>query len=282
MMNDKKINILAEQISAAITASLAEVMKPVFNNLSNEIRSLQQSLEQRQKESMKLMADEFIKEMKKSSDILFDTVSRNAIEISREQAKSVDRLAGIVERINADVGVYSKLSEENTRLHESIRQMSNTFDLRINALTKVSENIAGIESSVNNNMIVEKELADKLSTCSGSVLNTVNESTQKLNDSAAEILSRIEECTTRLTDTTVKLKASYEGTKELITKSFDEYQGNVNKGIEDTFASFDSNMSAIVKTLSDAVQEISVLSMNIPKAIKGSVDELQKTLDAKL
>ena len=278
MMNEKKANILATQIAEGISAGLADVMKPVFDNLANEIRSLQENIEVKQKESIKIMADEFIKEMKNSSDKMFDKISKDTIEISKMQADSVDKLAGIVEKMESDIAAYKKLSEDNAKLCESIKEMCGSLDKRIDSLAKISDDIAKIDGNVSAHMQTEKELAGDIAACSKTVLNTINDSTQQLNESAANVLGKIEECSNKLDDASVKLKTSYESTKAIMIKSLGEYQITMKNDMGEAFESFDNNMAAVVKVLGDAVSEISEMTMNIPKALKGSIDELSQTL----
>jgi len=278
MMNEKKANILATQIAEGISAGLADVMKPVFDNLANEIRSLQENIEVKQKESIKIMADEFIKEMKNSSDKMFDKISKDTIEISKMQADSVDKLAGIVEKMKSDIATYKKLSEDNAKLCESIKEMCGSLDKRIDSLAKISDDIAKIDGNVSAHMQTEKELAGDIAACSKTVLNTINDSTQQLNESAANVLGKIEECSNKLDDASVKLKTSYESTKAIMIKSLGEYQITMKNDMGEAFESFDNNMAAVVKVLGDAVSEISEMTMNIPKALKGSIDELSQTL----
>ena len=278
MMNEKKANILATQIAEGISAGLADVMKPVFDNLANEIRSLQENIEVKQKDSIKIMADEFIKEMKNSSDKMFDKISKDTIEISKMQADSVDKLAGIVEKMESDIATYKKLSEDNAKLCESIKEMCGSLDKRIDSLAKISDDIAKIDGNVSAHMQTEKELAGDIAACSKTVLNTINDSTQQLNESAANVLGKIEECSNKLDDASVKLKTSYESTKAIMIKSLGEYQITMKNDMGEAFESFDNNMAAVVKVLGDAVSEISEMTMNIPKALKGSIDELSQTL----
>lgn len=278
MMNEKKANILATQIAEGISAGLADVMKPVFDNLANEIRSLQENIEVKQKESIKIMADEFINEMKNSSDKMFDKISKDTIEISKMQADSVDKLAGIVEKMESDIATYKKLSEDNAKLCESIKEMCGSLDKRIDSLAKISDDIAKIDGNVSAHMQTEKELAGDIAACSKTVLNTINDSTQQLNESAANVLGKIEECSNKLDDASVKLKTSYESTKAIMIKSLGEYQITMKNDMGEAFESFDNNMAAVVKVLGDAVSEISEMTMNIPKALKGSIDELSQTL----
>lgn len=278
MMNEKKANILATQIAEGISAGLADVMKPVFDNLANEIRSLQENIEVKQKDSIKIMADEFIKEMKNSSDKMFDKISKDTIEISKMQADSVDKLAGIVEKMESDIATYKKLSDDNAKLCESIKEMCGSLDKRIDSLAKISDDIAKIDGNVSAHMQTEKELAGDIAACSKKVLNTINDSTQQLNESAANVLGKIEECSNKLDDASVKLKTSYESTKAIMIKSLGEYQITMKNDMGEAFESFDNNMAAVVKVLGDAVSEISEMTMNIPKALKGSIDELSQTL----
>ena len=55
IMNNKKVDSMADRISGEISEGLAEVMRPVFENLAQEISKLVTGLEYRQKENMKII-----------------------------------------------------------------------------------------------------------------------------------------------------------------------------------------------------------------------------------
>lgn len=82
-MNHKKIDGMADKIAEEISNVLADVMKPVFENLTKEIHALAAGLEDRQKENMRSMADAFLQQMAKTADRMFESITADTADICR-------------------------------------------------------------------------------------------------------------------------------------------------------------------------------------------------------
>lgn len=287
-MNNKKVDSMADRISEEITAGLADVMKPVFENLAKEIHTVVTGLEDRQKENMKNMADAFLQEMAQASDRMFEGIVKETAGICRMQSKTVKELSGIVDKIIEDRAVIQKSSENNAAVAADMAKLAGMMGEQIDRLAKISGSVAVIDRNTADRMNAETALyanleqrsgewAKQLANCNEMVACTSEDVTGKINDSTVNAVQNIDRCSEKLEQITKDIQVSYDRMNKDMQAVMKEYRDTVSRDITDTFKAFDENMSHIVKTLGTVVTDIADAADKIPKALKGSIDALQQS-----
>ena len=288
-MNNKKVDSMAERISEEISDGLAEVMKPVFENLAQEISKLVTGLEDRQKENMKIMADAFLQEMAHASDRMFESVAKDAEGICRLQSDTVRELSAIVDKIAGDRAVIQKISEDNSKTAADMSRLINMMDSQIDKLAKISESVEVIDRDIAERIVAEAGLYSKLeqsnsnwarqlAECGEMVACTSDDAADKVNDSVENAIINLDKCTAKLDMMTKEIEGSYEKMHTDLHTMMNEYRETVSRDINDTFRAFDENMSEIVKALGTAVTDIADAADRIPRALKGSIDAIQQSV----
>ncbi|MCI8308185.1 MAG: hypothetical protein HFH14_09075 [Lachnospiraceae bacterium] len=288
-MNNKKIDSMADKISVEISDVLADVMRPVFENLTKEISTLVAGLEDRQKENMKSMADAFLQEMAKTSGSMFESITADTADICRLQSDTVRELSAIVDKMTDDRAVLQKISEDNTRTAAKLTEIVEKIDDRIDSLSNVSQGIEHLDNGVADRISAEMDLyaeleknsgnwAKQLAACNEMVAATSENAGSMVNESVGNAIANLDKCTEKLENISKGIESSYDDMYENMHAMMKEYRELVSKDMNDTFIAFDKNMSEIVKALGTAVADIADAADRIPKALKGSVDALQHSV----
>lgn len=289
IMNNKKVDSMADRISGEISDGLAEVMRPVFENLAQEISKLVTGLEYRQKENMKIMADAFLQEMAKASGRMFEGITKDTVDICRMQSDTVRELSVIVDKMTEDRAVVQKISEDNSKTAAEMSRLVNMMDEQIGKLAGISEGVEVIDRDIAERISAETGLyskleqsssnwAKQLAECGEMVACTSEDAADKVNGSVANAIDNLDKCSVKLEGITRQIESSYDKMHRDMHAMMDEYRETVSKDINDTFRTFDEGMSEIVRALGTAVTDIADAADRIPRAIKGSIDALQQSV----
>lgn len=273
-MNDKKMNAMADGVSKG----MAEVMKPVFDNMASELNSLMRELKNAQQTSMKEMADAFLSEMKNASGQVFEKVAEQSMGVAKLQAKTVSDLASMMQKMEEDKKTIETMYMESRKLLAEVAKMHEEQSANMAVLSEVSENVSALSKDASTRINKEIEIYKKLEFNHASWMSDCKTCTESLNESAKTVIGNLTECASTLDSVAKSVEDSLNSTCDSLQNSIDDYHARVDVDINNTFKMFDDNMSSIAGTLGKAATDIAETAERIPKAIKGSIDELQHSL----
>lgn len=314
-MNDKKINNMADQLSGGITEGITQAMKPVFESLSKEIHGVMISMETQQADSMKRMADAFLGEMKASSETMFSGMTEGVNTLCKTQKACTEEMKVLFQAISHESADMRASQIKNVEILKELKSYQTSCTSQISRLEGIQNNLLVIEDKLNNKVVEtdkvhtayiaeDRKLLAGMETLENKIIEYqeqhIKESQKILDDRQKDWINNYKGCDEALnkaSETAVKnmermsktleqySKLSDESVKrlELATSEFckrlevgmSEYRKCVDKDIEATFSSFDTQMSGIAKILGDTALDISNSASRIPLAIKGSVAHIK-------
>lgn len=285
----KREQQLTDSMSAAITDGIAEAMRPVFEELTGQMKNMMEKLQDQQAESMKIMADAFLEEMKNAANGMFADIASELDNVGRQQEAATRNMNEVADKLVAEsksmTDAADKLSGAVNDIREvqaSIAKLVNeqnkavdTFVLHIDKYSKSTEDIAHTLEDRQNEWITNYKTCDeRLADTAGRVADTITGSVATLERSIAAFEQNI----AGLKEACATLDNSTKTYADTVTRESEAYGNKLNKGIESTFEAFDNEMAGIVKSLGDAATQISEVTAQIPRTLKGSIDELERTI----
>lgn len=290
---NKKEQQMTDSMSVAITEGITAAMRPVFEELTGQMSNMMAGLQNQQAESMKVMADAFLQEMKKAADGMFANITSGLEEAAKLQQTATANLNSAVDKMLAESKVMADAAKN---LVASVNDIKNSASLMGNIATeqnktagtfmaqveKYSESSERIAKSLNdrqNEWIDNYKNCDKkLADTTGKVTDTITTSVASLEKSVTELKKACEELNKSsgsYAETITSASQSYAST---ITTAGQTYGKKLDEGIQQTFETFDKEMAGIVTTLGAAATNISEVTAQIPRTLKGSIDELERTI----
>lgn len=278
MMNDKKINAMSEGISEGVSTALAQTMKPVFDNMAREINGLMNELKNSQKESMKEMAEAFLNEMRNVSAQFYQNVAAESLNVARMQADTVNKLGSMLKQLEEDKKAIESMYADSRKMIEDMAKIHSEQADQINMVVRVSQDVAKLSNDATLRIDKENELYSKLETNHSKWMEDCKNCSEVLTGSAESVIANLSKCADTLNGVSKEVEESLKNTCNNLQNSIADYHQKVDTDIDNTFKLFDENMASIAGTLGEAASDITEAAQRIPKAIKGSLDELQHSM----
>lgn len=278
----KREQQMTDSMSAAITEGIAGVMRPVFEELTGQMREMMTGLQNQQAESMKVMADAFLEQMKKAADGMFADVTAGLVETVRQQQDATNKLNEAADKIAADSRLLAEaasklsvavsgVSEAAVSMDRVVKEQNKNVDIFVAQVEKYGQSSENVAKAMNDR---QNEWIANYKTCDERLADTAGKAADTISAAAASLeknIAGLKEACDALSNST----STYADT---VTRASETYGRKLDEGINQTFETFDTEMAGIAKTLGDAAANISEVTTQIPRTLKGSIDELERTI----
>ena len=130
-----------------IFRSIAEAMKPVFENLATEIHSMMSKVRQEQKNTLQFMSEQFLENMKASGENMFKGMLDRTEELCEAQTRSNAEIGAILDKLGREKKDVSKIHMENLQLLGEVKDLQETCVRQSEVLTQMQNSVVKIESN---------------------------------------------------------------------------------------------------------------------------------------
>jgi len=280
--NDKKIEQLSDGMAKAVTEGIAASMRPVFEELTGQVRQMMEGIEARQEANIERMADAFLEEMKKSCATMFADMTAGMKEVCDKQQKVCDSLQKAIDHIEKSTGEASAAEQGIAGALADMKQMQNAIQSTVTAqhgeITAMSANMAGYCESVGKSVDKFIDAQQSYATDTVTLLDNKQKEWVKASENMSASADELQKYIAEVKNVTDTLNDNLQQYIATVTEESSKYRTLVNNDVEATFKAFDTEMAGIAKTLGDVAGQIKESSEKIPRALKGSIDELERAV----